>query len=276
VNDFLFSVPRDAAEVTTLKSGVGVPPEQLFGVAIDQANQVIYFSSFSLEAPVESGNIYKRDAAGNVSLLVTLTPNVRVLGLELAPPTFGSFGGELIATTECEDQGVHPACTSSNTGHMYAIDPVAPTVPFEIPLAQPVAHLVDLVFATTGELYVVENNESTSRILRITAGGAVTDLAAPTGQLGLADGIEIDEGAGRLLVTSQKTGFGSQLLEVSPLTASPASPATVKALAGPTSTPPFEIDDGFFPTGVVYDRLGTVVFRAKNNTTRLGAVSVAP
>jgi len=261
VNNFLFSVPRDAGEVGTLKSGIGVPPEQLFGVAIDQANQVTYLSSFSLGSAVESGNIYKRDSAGNVSLLVTLTPNVRVLGLELAPPTFGSFGGQLIATTE--------------DGRIFAIDPQSPTTPVTIAtvaLNPPsVSHLVDLVFAITGELYVVENNETTSHILRVSPTGTVTNLQASTTELGLADGIEIDEGADRLLVTSQ-TSAGFQLLEVS----LGSIPATVKALAGPTSTPPFEIDDGFFPTGVVYDRLGTVVYRKGNLNTQLGAASVAP
>ena len=265
VNNYLFKVPRDASVVTTLKSGIGTPPEQLFGVAIDPVNQVIYFSSFSLESAVESGNIYKRDASENISLLVSLTPGVRVLGLEIAPETFGGLGGQLIATTECEDQSAGPDCTASNRGRMFAIDPVAPTSFFEIPLSQPVAHLVDLVFASTGELYAVENNESTSRILRISPTGTVTDLAAPTTQLGLADGIEIDEGGDRLLVTSQ-TAAGFQLLEVS----LGAIPATVKTLAN------LEIDDGYFPTGVVYDRLGTVVYRMGNANTRVDSVSVSP
>jgi hypothetical protein len=264
VNNYLFKVPRDASVVTTLKSEIGPPPEQLFGVAIDHADQVIYFSSFSLESAVESGNIYKRDASENVSLLVNLTPNVRVLGLELAPPTFGGLGGQLIATTECSVTD----CTPPNGGRMFAIDPVAPSSFVPITLSQPVAHLVDLVFATTGELYALENDETRSRILRISPTGTVTDLAAPITQLGLADGIEIDEGGDRLLVTSQ-TAAGFQLLQVS----LGAIPATVTPLAGPVD---FEIDDGFFPTGIVYDRLGTVVYRKGNANTGLDAVSVSP
>jgi DNA-binding beta-propeller fold protein YncE len=265
VNNYLFSVPRDAAEVDTPESSIGTPPEQLFGVAIDPVDQVIYFSSFSLDAAVESGNIYKREPdgedgeAGELSVLLgNLTP-VRVLGLELAPPTFGSFGGQLIATTED---------TAGNT--IFAIDPAAPSSFVTIPLSQPVSHLADLVFASTGELYAVENNgsvdiASASRILRITSSGTVTVIAASSSQLGAADGIEIDEGGDRLLVTSQTAG-GFQLLEVS----LGAIPATVKSLAN------IQIDDGFRPTGVIYDRLGTAVFRQSNANTQLGAVSVAP
>ena len=269
VNNFLFSVPREADKVTTLESELGTPPDQLFAVAIDPVSQVIYFSSFSPVAPFDS-EIQKREPGeegdeGEVSLLVSLAqndPDARVLGLELAPPTFGSFGGHLIATTA--------------DGRVFAIDPLAPSSFVPITLSGPplpVSHLVDLVFASTGELYVVDNDADendandpdTSRILRISPTGTVTDLQAPTSALGLVDGIEIDEGGDRLLVTSQTAG-GFQLLEVS----LGAIPATVKALAN------IEIDDGFFPTGVVYDRLGSVVFRQSDATTELGAASVAP
>jgi sugar lactone lactonase YvrE len=266
VNNYLFSVTRDATEVGTLKAGIGTPPEQLFAVAIDPVSETIYFSGFSVNAAVQIGNIYKRDKDGTVSLLIGLTPGVRVLGLEIAPPGFGSFGHDLVATTA--------------DGRIFAIDPMSPSTPVPITLSPPLpaaSHLVDLVFASTGELYAVENNETTSRILRISSTGTVTNLSAPTSALGLADGIEIDEGARRLLVTSQ-TAAGFQLLQVSPLTASPVSPATVTALAGPTN---FRFSAGFFPTGVVYDRLGTVVYRSIDSVlgdtvTELGAVSVAP
>ena len=43
----------------------------------------------------------------------------------------------------------------------------------------------------------------------------------------------------------------------------------VRALAN------FAIDDGYFPTGVVYDRLGTAVVHAGTNATALDAAPVA-
>ena len=266
VNNYLFSVPRDATEVATLKSGIGTPPEQLFAVAIDPVSETTYFSGFSVNAAVPTGNIYKRDKDGTVSLLVGLTPGVRVLGLEIAPPGFGSFGHDLIATTE--------------DGRVFAIDPAAASTFDEITLNQSVSHLVDLVFASTGELYVVENNGSSnlasaSRILKITptsgTSANVSVVAPSSSALGAADGIEIDEGARRLLVTSQ-TAAGFQLLQVS------IDTGAVTPLAGPTN---FRFSAGFFPTGVVYDRLGTVVYRSIDSVlgdtvTELGAVSVAP
>jgi hypothetical protein len=41
-------------------------------------------------------------------------------------------------------------------------------------------------------------------------------------------------------------------------------------------SPNIEIDDGFFPTGVVYDRLGTVVFAGRRQHPSWVQVSVAP
>jgi hypothetical protein len=246
--NFLFSVPRDGSAVTTLASGIGpsgVPQlgEDLLGVAVDPVSQTIYVSS-------RFGNVYKRTSDGTVSLLVSVSSSP-VLGLELAPAGFGSFGGDLVATTQ--------------DGRIFAIDPLAPNPTTQISLSQGVSRLSDLVFSATGTLYVVDNGAATSRILRVAPNGAVTDLQAPTGQLGEPDGIEIDEGGHRLLVTSKTTG-GGRLLAVS----LDAIPAAVTPLAN------ISIDDGFFPTGVVYDRLGTAVFRQGNNSTSLKAVSVAP
>jgi hypothetical protein len=81
--------------------------------------------------------------------------------------------------------------------------------------------------------------------------------------LGRPDGIEIDEGGNRLLVTSQTTG-GDQLLAVDLDT------------GGVTPLRDISIDDGFLPTGVVYDRLGTAVVRERDDKTSLCARSVLP
>jgi DNA-binding beta-propeller fold protein YncE len=264
VSNFLSLVPRDASEVETLESSIGTPPEHLFAVAIDPVDEMIYFSGFAANASVRSGNIYQHgdEEEDTVSLLVSLTTDDRVLALELAPATFGGFGGQLVASTE--------------DGRLFVIDPASPSTPVEIALSESVTHLVDLVFASTGELYAVENDGSddladSSRILRISATGTVTQIAPSSALLGAADGIEIDEGGDRLLLATQNSG-GFQIIEAS----LGAIPATLASLGGQTSTPPVEIDDGFFPTGIVYDRLGTVVYRRGNTSTQLGAISVQP
>lgn len=257
IGNFLFGASRDLNSVTILASDVGPPItsiEELLGVAVDPYGQVTYVST-------RSGKVYKRDAEGIVTELVPggLT-NVPVLGLELAPAGFDDYGGWLFATTDIN------TVADPDTGEVFAIDPQNPTQFVKIALSEPVAHLSDLVFSTDGVLYLVENKESTSRILRVSVTGTtgtVTELSGPSVPLGRADGIEIDEGGNRLLVASETAG-GGQLLAVDR-----SSGAVTAALAN------FDISRGFFPTGVVYDRLGTAVVRQGNTTTSLKAAPVA-
>jgi len=243
-NNFLFRVPRDGSTVTTLASGIGAAAggEALLSLAIDPADETIFIGT-------SLGNVYRRSSDGTVSLLVSATAEA-VLGLELAPAGFSGFAGDLVATTA--------------DGRVFAIDPQSPTPPAEITLSQAVSRLSDLVFAADGTLYVVDNDPATSRILKVVPNGTVTDLAAPPAQLFRPDGIEFDEGGQRLLVTTS-TNAGDQLLEVGI-----AIPAAVTALAN------IAIDDGFFPTGIVYDRLGTAIVRRGDGFTALDAVSVFP
>jgi sugar lactone lactonase YvrE len=249
-NNFLFGVERVGSAVTTLASQVGASNEDLLGVAIDPVTQDVYFST-------RAGNVFKRTSTGSGTpeLLVNVT-NVPVLGLELAPSTFGAFAGDLIATT--------------SDGRVFAIDPASPNPPVAITLSPSASRLSDLVFSSQGDLYLVDNGASTSHILHVSPPAndqwTVNDLGAPAGQLGQPDGIDIDEGADRLLVT--KTGGGDQLIAVA---LGPNPPAgTVTGVAS------IDIDDAFFPTGIVYDRLGTVVYHAGNSFIELRAVSVSP
>jgi len=163
---------------------------------------------------------------------------------------------------------------------VWAIDPANPTSPVCIVTITSSDHglcgtmlpgspaiLPDLVFASDGTLYVLDNGNddpSPARVLTVTAAGAVNDLGV-SGQLGRPDGIEIDEGGDRLFLATAKAG-GDQVVAVGPLSGAPV----VTPLAN------VSIDDGFFPTGIVYDRLGRVVLRTGNTFTSLGGVSVFP
>ncbi len=244
MGNFVFRVTRDGATASLLSSNLGAAGEQLLSLAIDPVAQVLYIGT-------NQGNIYRRSADGAVSLLVSASA-AAVLGLELAPAVgFGSFGGQLVATTDA--------------GELLVIDPLAPTPVDEITPSETLTTLNDLVFASDGTLYVVENDGSTTpRLLTIAADGSVTRFATGPGKLGRPDGIEIDEGGDRLLVTSVFAVGGDRLLEV--------------ALANSQVTQllSLDIDQGFFPTGIVYDRLGTVVVRSGDSFTSLDAVSIFP
>jgi hypothetical protein len=243
MGNFLFRVTRDGATVSVLNSNIGAAGEQLLSLAVDPATQAIYIGT-------DLGNVYRRSSDGTVSLLVSASGDA-VLGLELAPTTgFGSFGGHLIATT--------------SSGELLAIDPLSPNPPAEITPSETLTTLIDLVFASDGTLYAVEDGPSTApRILTIAPDGTVTRLATGSGKLGQPDGIEIDEGSDRLLVTSV-FGSGDQLLEVALSNSQVTQIATI------------DIDTGFNPTGIVYDRLGTAIVRSGETSTSLDAVSIFP
>ena len=246
MGNFLFRVTRDGATTSLLNSNIGAAGEQLLSLAVDPATQAIYIGT-------DQGNIYRRSSDGTVSLFVSASASDdSVLGLELAPAVgFGSFGGHLIATTEA--------------GELLAIDPLSPNPPAEITPSGTLTTLIDLVFASDGTLYAVEDGPSSApRVLTIAANGAVTQLATGSGKLGQPDGIEIDEGGDRLLVTSVFSG-GDKLLEVR------LANSQVNQIRN------IDIDTGFNPTGIVYDRLGTAIVRSGGETsTSLDAVSIFP
>lgn len=246
MGNFLFRVTRDGATTSLLNSNIGAAGEQLLSLAVDPATQAIYIGT-------DQGNVYRRSSDGTVSLFVSASASDdSVLGLELAPATgFGSFGGHLIATTEA--------------GELLAIDPLSPNPPAEITPSETLATLIDLVFASDGTLYVLEDGLSTApRLLEIAADGTVTRLATGSGKLGSPDGIEIDEGGDRLLVTSVFSG-GDKLLEVR------LANSQVNQIRN------IDIDIGVNPTGIVYDRLGTAIVRSGGEiATSLDAVSIFP
>jgi sugar lactone lactonase YvrE len=242
--NFLFRVSRDGATTTTLSSDIGASGEQLVSLAIDPVTETIYIGT-------DQGNIFRRSSSGHVSLLVSAAADA-ILGLELAPAAgFGAFGGHLIATTDA--------------GELLVIDPQSPNPVAEITPSETLTALNDLVFASDGTLYVLENDGvATPRLLTIAADGTVVHLPTGRGRLGRPDGIEIDEGGERLLVTATFAVGGDRLLAVA------LSNNDVDELA------PIDIDFGFFPTGVVYDRLGTAILRSGDTSTALDAVSIEP
>jgi sugar lactone lactonase YvrE len=188
------------------------------------------------------------------------------LGLEVAPDTFGAFGGHLVATT--------------SMGEVFTIDPVSPTplLLTTIDSLDPptTARLVDLVFASDGRLFVLDNgdgpggpNPIDAQVIEVAPNGATEALVVDPLNLGFPEGVAMDEGANRLLIATIKDSGPAQLISLA-LGADGPGDESITAIANLVLQP------GFFPTGIVYDRIGTVIVRQGAGTTAVDAISVAP
>ncbi len=251
--NFVGVVSRGGA-LSVRVEGIGAPGEDLLGLAFEPLSEDVYVGT-------RFGNVFRIDPSNAVTLLVAISPASPVLGLELAPPTFPTFGGQLVATTA--------------DGRVLAIDPASPTpvpltpAPIQTATTPPEpARLSDLVFSSDGTLWVLDNGFTVAdpellaaRILEVTAAGAVVDLGASQAALGRPDGLDLDEGGNRLIVASDFDSGADRLLAVS-LSGAP----TVTALQN------ILVDDGFFPTGVVYDRLGRAAVHGGTNALRIDVV----
>ncbi|MEM7409416.1 MAG: hypothetical protein AAF430_04175 [Myxococcota bacterium] len=248
-NNFLFTVNR-FAEIQLVQTGIAGAQELLLSLTSDPVTQQLFIGT-------ASGTIIERNGLGGLSLFATDPAGGQILGLERAPATFGAFGGQLFATTD--------------RGDILRIDPANPMpVVFAnvmTPAAQP-APLSDLVFSSDGRLFVLDNGDEitpTPRVFEFDAAGMATDLGLNPASLGQPDGLGIDEGGNRLLVATVVTAQ-AQLLAVNLTT-----PPTVSALNLLVS-----LDEGFLPTGVVYDRIGGAVVRIGSDTAGFALVQVFP
>lgn len=232
-DNFVFVLDRNGIDIDLLASGIGAEGERLLGLARDPWTGDLYLGS-------DLGNVWRLDERNRATLFAT--PGAAVLGLEMAPPA-SEFSGRLVASTE--------------DGEVVALDLGGGA---GTPVGALDGRLSDLVFASDGTLYVVvdrEPGDGGSAIWRRPDGGAFAELASLVGQ-GQADGIEIDEGGERLLVTAGRSLGADALLEVT-------FAGGVRALLD------LEVDDGFFPSGVVQDGLGRVVVRAFDGGTAVDA-----
>jgi len=229
--NFLFRLDRNGIDAQELATDLGAAGERLLGLARDPASGALFLSS-------DLGNVFRRDADGAITDLASLAS--AVLGLDWAPDA-SEFAGSLLASTEA--------------GEVVALDPATGA---QTPVASLGAQLPDLVFDSSGTLFVLDFE--TPAIWRRPDGGAFA-LLTDDPALGLPDGLALDEGGERLLVVSEIDAETDQLLEVT-------LAGDVRALLD------LELDDGFFPSGVVYDGLGRVAVRSTDNGTAVDAFVV--
>jgi hypothetical protein len=161
---------RDDGAVTTVATGL--PGDTWRGIAAD--GDSIYIGA-------KSGEIYEVDpATGITTLLTTIAGGGYINCLAIAPSTFGSYAGQLIA--------------ASNTG-IYAVDQSVAS-PTAVQIAS-ISNVSSIVFGSDGTLYATDY--SNNRIVTVTSTGGISQFA--TGFSG-PDGLAIDNAGGFLYVTN--------------------------------------------------------------------------
>ena len=185
-----------------------------------------------------------------------------MLGLELAPPGFCAFDPCLVAAIDS---------TATRNGVVFEIDPNNPGQAQPVLLSGPPGvRFSDLVFASDGTLYVLDCDDDNdvpieSMILARSPGGGISELPV----------------AARLPMGSRSTkvaiACSSSARPQAPTSCSRSrSRCRSRRPRDPVALADVDVDDGHFPTGIIYDRLGNVAVRRGNNSTALQAESVAP
>jgi hypothetical protein len=156
---------------TTVATGIGA--NDLLGVAYRAQNDMIYTVN-------NLGQIYAVTPTGTVSLLAST--GVGLYALEIAPPSFGSFGGFIIGV--------------GWGSRLIAVNPAGGAVTTIVSSIGPAS---DLAFGPDGTLYVSGGNSTagSGSVRTVTAAGVVTTFA--TG-FTYADGITIAADGTRMFI----------------------------------------------------------------------------
>jgi sugar lactone lactonase YvrE len=223
-SDAIVRVNRFTGAQTTVASNVGTGP--LLGIAYRAANDMIYVTT--------STQIFAVTPTGQVSVLATSTA-IAFEGIAIAPPSFGSFGGFIIA--------------SGRNGSLVAVNPASGA----ITTITSSAAGSDLAFAPDGTLYVC----FAGAIRTVTAAGVVTVFA--TG-FGSADGIAITADGARMFIADSGTDTVRQVTI-------PGGVVTTVAAA--------DIDDGTGPGGILVAPGNTLIVMTGESSLTLRAFPIA-
>ncbi|MFT6398222.1 MAG: hypothetical protein ACJAYU_002979 [Bradymonadia bacterium] len=186
---------------------------------------VVALESGEIWASDSIGGVYRVPVAGPPTLVVAL--GVRVHSLTVAPPGFGDYGGEVLATT---NTGVVTAI--ADDGSTRSVGSLAG------------ASLSNAAFAPDGAFYVVNNRDDSLHTM--TSGGVWTAIAS--GMSG-ADGVVLNAEGTRAYVTASNS---NELYEVS----LPGGATSV------VST--FSINGGDNTTGMLLNGTGEIIYRASS------------
>lgn len=270
----VFRVQRSDGAPSSLARDLGdaAGGEALTGVAYDAATSTLYVGT-------DAGNVFTVSSGGAVSLLATLPTgheNEEIVDLALAPETFdpGGLGGQLFVVTGQPD-ALMGATVERKGGGIYTID-LAIADPVAVNLTTTGYDLADhdlggLAFSADGTLYVLDEDANMvmdpdqGEVVTVAPNGTVTAL--PTdGSLVAPDGIAVDEGGHRLFVADPGTDDDP----VSMLRAVSLADGAVTDLA------PFAFHQGYFPSGLAFDGLGSVLGLNGDLSARIGRATVFP
>jgi cysteine-rich repeat protein len=226
----LVRINKNNGAVTTLVANFGGTPSAN-GVVFRPADGRIYVSTDS------PSRLYSTDTINAPVLHVNFPSTANALAI--APPSFGPYGGQIIA--------------AMFSGALVAINPANNSQTTIGTLGGGL--LDDLAFAPNGTLYVTDNN--TGRVLSVTSGGVFTQLIAG---LSSPDGIAVDTDGSRLFVMHYPNG--ARLDRVS-------LPGAVLTAGNAVN-----IDGGWYTTGVIADAADNVFYKSSNGQATVAFVKV--
>jgi DNA-binding beta-propeller fold protein YncE len=177
--------------------------------------------------------------ANGVAVQVMPLPTT-VAALAFAPPMFGAYGSKLFG--------------SGSDGNLYVFEPQQPSM---TSIAQVQGIASDLAFAPDGSAVYLAVDAG--RIDKVTPMGAVSTFASG---LWSPDGLAVSADGTRLYVAEYSDGIG---LLAYPLPS-----------GAPVVGPRIQFDGGWYTTGVVVDRSGDILVKAKDAILEGAALHVVP
>jgi len=168
-----------------------------------------------------AGNIYAvNPSSGASTLLVNVSDFVNAL--VVAPEGYGSFGGQLLVATY--------------SGALVAVDAAIASTTI---VADAGSNISDMEFGSDGTLYAVM--EDLGEVITIGADGLTSVVSSG---FFAPDGIAVDNDGGRLFVSdwSADALYGVQISD-----------------GARTNLGPYDFDGGWYPSGLAYDGVGTLL-----------------
>ena len=216
----LYFAANEADEVYIVPSGGSA---SIFGTNPGTTALGVTIIGTVLYSSYGSGAIYSQNLLQAAPVASVIANVATPMGMDVAPASFGGFGGQLVVGT---------------TSGVSVVDPASGV---ETVLWNAGTEISDVAFILDGRLIVTREN--TGELIELSAAGVPTPFAAG---LGAPDGIAVHPGTGDIYVTDPNS---STLWRVAPDGSSVSAFATGAA-----------VDGGYFPSPIAFSVDGTELF----------------